>query len=219
MKTFQRILCPQCLRSPINCYCREIEKFDPGFPVVILTHPREAQKHIATGRLAHRCLKGSIFLTDYDFSSNQELRALLENQSFHPLVLFPGNESLNLSRLSSHEKSSVIPPQKTPLLIAIDGTWSTARKTMRRCSTLEKLPQISFDSVTPSRIRIREQPEPSCLSTIEAIHRGIELMAPACGLSLEKRPHDALLRSLDRMIDRQILLARAHHALLWSSTL
>ena len=48
---------------------------------------------------------------------------------------------------------------------------------------LGPLPRISFDPGEPSRFRGRKQPKPECLSTIEAIHRTIDLLPADAGVA------------------------------------
>lgn len=204
----QRDRCLTCFRSPLTCYCALIERFDPGVDIVILIHCREARKFIATGRISHLCLEGSRLWQGYDYTADERVNALLADPARHVAVLYPGEGSANLSSMSAPERATLIPPGKKLTLLVIDGTWTTARKTMQRSENLLGLPRICFDPPTPSRIRLRLQPRPECYTTLEAIHQVIELLGPAWGFDVASREHDKLLRTFDAMEERQIALAR-----------
>ncbi len=216
-KTNPRGFCATCLRAPLNCYCRFVRAFEPRLRFVILTHVRETQKHVATGRLAHLCLKRSLLVRGFEFGSDETVNALIADQRNHCVALYPGAESLNLSSLSPAERASLLPAGREPVVFVIDGTWATARKSMARSPNLRSLPRFSFDPPAPSRIRLRLQPEAECLTTLEAIHHTIELLGPARGFDTALRAHDGMLHALDAMVDEQIALGAAHNPRWWGA--
>jgi len=196
--------CLRCLRPSFACHCNFLLPFDPKIHFVILIHWREAQKKIATGRISHLSLKNSQLLNGYNYSEDHRISALLENPLYHPVVLYPGEGSLNVSSQTPEQRNSFVPCQKKLLVFVIDGTWTTARKTMQRSKNLRGLPSICFDPPSPSRFRVRKQPGEHCYSTIEAIHQTIELLGPSCGFDVKTREHDGLLQLFERMIDQQV---------------
>jgi DTW domain-containing protein YfiP len=202
----ERGFCLRCHRSPLTCQCKNILSFDPKIRFVILIHVREAQKRIATGRLAHLCLENSLLLPGYDYSDHKELNALLADPQYHPVILYPGPGSLNLNQV---EVKAIFPPGKKPLLFVIDGTWTTARKTLQRSKNLQKIPKICFTPKSISKFHVlRRQPEAHFFSTIEAIHETIELLAPAVGFDTSQKKHDILLQVFYRMVEQQLELSR-----------
>lgn len=206
-ETKSRGYCPQCLRSPRTCYCDELRPFDPKIQFVILIHGREAQKRIATGRMAHLSLENSLLVSGYDYSANAKVNALLSNEKNHCAVLYPGEGSLDLGSVEPRARPSLFPREKNLVVFVIDGTWITARKTMQRSENLQKLPRICFQPARPSNFRVRKQPQENFFSTIEAIHETIELIGPARGFDTATREHDSLLRVFDAMVDQQIELS------------
>ena len=54
-----RILCTKCIQPDFSCYCKTIQPINCPINFVILIHPIEAKRRIATGRMSHLCLKGS----------------------------------------------------------------------------------------------------------------------------------------------------------------
>ena len=214
----ERGLCTQCRRAPLTCYCRFVERFDPGIRFAILIHGREAQKRIATGRLAHLCLEDSVLWQGYDYSGDARVNELLNDERYHPMVLYPGEGSRNLTALSPGERKALLPEGKKPVVFVIDGTWITARKTMQRSRNLSALPRISFNPDRPSRFRVRKQPRENFFSTVEAIHETIELLGPAAGFDVDTRGHDALLKVFDRMVEQQLeLSAQPKRYCLWKA--
>jgi DTW domain-containing protein YfiP len=200
--------CPRCLRPPLTCYCGSLKPFDPKIQFVILIHGREAQKRIATGRMAHLSLENSLLISGYDYSGNSKVNALLEDPGNHCMVLYPGEGSLDLASLEPARRASLFPPGKNPVVFVIDGTWITARKTMQRSANLRELPRVCFQPGRPSNFRVRKQPQENFFSTIEAIHETIELLGPARGFDTASRAHDSLLQVFDRAIDQQIELSQ-----------
>lgn len=201
-----RKLCFACLQPPFGCYCAEVRPFDPQILFTVLIHPLEARRKIATGRMAHLCLKGSKLLRGQDFSGSASVDALVSDPDLHPVVLYPGPESIDLSAVNAAERRALIPPGKRLAVFVLDGTWWTARK-MIRSRNLASLPRIAFSPDRPSRFRVRKQPKPECWSTIEAIHETIELLGEAAGFAVASRAHDALLDVFDGMVRRQLRCA------------
>lgn len=202
----RRILCNSCLQPEFACYCRFIKTFDPKIKFVILIHPIEMHRRIATGRMAHLCLKNSRLIMGQDYSHCPEVNALLADPQNFPVILYPGPNSANLSEMSGAEKAELFPKGKKPVVFVIDGTWSTAGKTLRRSKNLFHLPRICFTPVKPSSFRVRKQPRGECYSTIEAIQHTIELIGDCCGFATQLRKHDQLLYAFDRMVEIQLSL-------------
>jgi DTW domain-containing protein len=202
-----RELCRTCLQPDFSCYCVWLKPFDPKIRFVILIHPIEVRRRIATGRMAHLSLKNSRFIHGHNYSDNEQVNEILVDPKLHCVILYPGRTSVNLTHLCPVQRFELVPPGKELCVFVIDGTWSTARKMVHLSQNIKTLPRICFTPPTPSRFRVRKQPRGECYSTIEAIHHAIELLGPACGLSARTREHDSLLEVFDHMVERQIELA------------
>lgn len=212
-----RKICGGCRQPDFSCYCAILRPFDPGIKFLILSHPLEYHKRIATGRMSHLSLIGSCLFEGEDYSAHEGLNSVLRDPGYHPVVLYPGRGSVNLTEMGVEERFDLVPEGKTLAVIVIDGTWATARKMMRLSVNINRLPRVCFTPPTPSNFRIRKQPKVECYSTIEAIHHTIELMG-GCGGCIAApvaadggagvdRAHDILLEVFDQMINRQIELA------------
>jgi len=199
-----RTLCVTCLQPEFGCYCHLVKEFDPHMKVVILIHPIEVKRRIATGRMSHLMLANSHLIKGQDFTENEELNSILQSPIYQSVVLYPGSLSLNLSDLKPSEQNLIFSPEKQLALIVIDGTWATAGRMIRQSKNLIDLPRVCFTPTGASRFRVRKQPAPQCLSTIEAIHQTIEVLRPVLRLSQDYNEHDRLLDVFDSMVERQL---------------
>ena len=193
-----RFVCYRCRQAGFGCFCEFVRPFESSAHFVILIHPIEVKRRIATGRMAHLCLKNSTLIQGVEFSENEMIDSIVGDSRNHCVVLYPGRHSLNLSELNEEERCSLVPTSKRLVVFVIDGTWNTAGR-MIRSRNLRDLARISFDPNLQSRFRVRKQPAPECLSTIGAIHRTIELL-PGLG----SRDHDNLLEVFDQMVEFQL---------------
>ncbi|CAE81015.1 tRNA-uridine aminocarboxypropyltransferase [Bdellovibrio bacteriovorus] len=203
-----RPLCPSCLQPGKACYCHAIEKFDPQISFVILIHPIEVRRRIATGRMTSLCLESSHLISGQNFSENPQVNALIKDPGNHCVILYPGPDSSDLSLMNPLARRSLVPDGKRLTVFVIDGTWATAKKMMRESRNLHALPKICFSPEKPSGFRVRKQPKEFCYSTIEAVHQTIELLGGDLGLDLKPRPHDNLLEVFELMVERQLLHLR-----------
>ncbi len=148
--------------------------------MIFLQHPRERRVAIGTARMAHLALPGSELHGGVAFPG---LAALAADPSV--AVLFPG---VTTTALAS--------PPRT--LIVVDGTWPQARQLIRRNPLLSRLPRLGLAPARPGAYRIRREPSPECLSTIEAV-------AAALG-ELEGDParFAPLLDAFTFMVERQL---------------
>lgn len=192
-----RNLCLRCLRAEVTCYCKHVRSFRSRFQLVLLQHPREYRNSIGTARITHHCIENSKLIAGAEFDQNQEVNQLLADPKNHCIVLYPGLNSINISQLSPAEIEESFPVGKTPVIFIIDGTWNCAKKMLIRSPKLNQLPQICFTPETGSNYRIRKQPDPQYLSTIEATHRLLTLLDPAVNPA-------NLLEVFEKMVDRQI---------------
>lgn len=199
-----RELCTVCIQPKFSCYCEHIRSFDAKIDFVVLIHPIEVHRRIATGRMSHLTLQNSHLIMGQDYSENFQVNALLEDPSRHCVMLYPGRNSQNLTPLSEPERSRLFPQGKKLTVFVIDGTWATARRTVRQSKNLQALPRICFSPEKPSSFRVRKQPHAACYSTIEAIHHTIELVGQSQGFDTSSREHDKLLYVFDKMVERQL---------------
>jgi DTW domain-containing protein len=186
--TFEpRTVCRRCQRPQSACFCDRLASLSSRTRACFLQHPREARVAIGTARMAHLSLTNSELHQGVDFAAHPRVRALAAAEG--TALLFPGDGAVDPAALSSR-------PPRT--LIIVDGTWSQARKVVKRNPFLLSLPRIGLSPAQPSNYRIRREPAAHCVSTIEAV----ALVLGALEGDPERfRP---LLRAFDRMVDIQL---------------
>lgn len=199
-----RVMCDACNQPDFSCYCSQLQPFDPGISFVVLIHPIEVKRRIATGRMSHLSLKNSYLIEGQDYSTNTKVNELLADDNYHSVVLYPGANSINLTTAHDSEKQRLCSDGRKLRIFVVDGTWATARKMMRMSHNLNRLPRICFSPTRPSNFRVRKQPQPHCYSTIEAIHHTLELLGESQGFDVQMRVHDRLLRAFEYMVERQL---------------
>jgi DTW domain-containing protein YfiP len=174
---------------------------------VILMHPYESKRVKAnTGRLTHLCLRDSELHLGISFDEHEAVQALINDPSNYPVLLYPSRGAIDLSTvaLEDPQLSSLRGQLSTRRLVVflLDATWRLVRPMLRTSLSLQRLPRIMFSGAAPSRYRIKRQPEPGCLSTLEATHE-LLLALDRSGLDAYTQPTQ-LLNLFERMQDFQI---------------
>lgn len=125
--------------------------------------------------MAHLCLKNSQLLRGYAFGDDPRFRAILEDSTRQPWVLYPGSRA---TVVTDETRDSLRDSfrQKPATVFVVDGTWAQAKKMFRVTPELQRLPWIAFETERRSEYRFRLQPDPLCLATIEAIHELIDAL-------------------------------------------
>ena len=174
---------------------------------VILMHPYEFKRVKAnTGRLTHLCLRDSELHLGVSFDEHEAVQALIHDPKNFPVLLYPGRDAIDLSTVPQDgaQLSNLSAQLETRRLVVflLDATWRLVRPMLRTSFSLQLLPRIMFSHAAPSRFVIKRQPEPGCLSTLEASH---ELLVALDRLGLEAYTQpEQLLGLFQRMQDFQI---------------
>ena len=180
--------CYRCLRPTDLCYCSTLPSVPTRTRIVILQHPHERTHPFGTARLARLCLPmASVHVPWAGFTGTLEERVEVPPDA---AVLYPHPDSPLLDALPPSERPST--------LIAIDGTWAHAKRLYRENAWLQAYRHVRLDPSAPSRYRIRKEPRPDYVSTLEAILEALRILEP------ETPNLEAPLLAFDRMIDQQI---------------
>ncbi|MGE3611831.1 MAG: tRNA-uridine aminocarboxypropyltransferase [Bacteriovoracaceae bacterium] len=197
-------LCLNCRRRLRTCVCEYLRPFDTESRFIILMHPMEFKKEkVGTGRFSHLILKNSLCFVDISFDQNKEFLAALNDPQYQSFVLYPGVDTINLS-------SPAVPEAllgKKNQFIVIDGTWPCAKKMMKLSKCLHDLPRVSFQTERISEFKIKHQPLPGCLSTVESIHQVLKDLN-RFGIENNLDAEDNLIEVFRKTIDMQIQLAQ-----------
>lgn len=181
--------CPRCGRPEVTCYCAHVERIATRTKVLVLQHPREEDKAVGTARMAALCLESAEVAVGIDFARNTKVQALLNDPARPAILLYPGERSKDLAQ---------DPPVGPVTLVIIDGTWHQAKSLTRHNPWLLALPQYAFEPERPSEYRIRREPRPDYVSTIEAVTAALGL------LEGEPARFEAMLKPFRAMVDKQL---------------
>ena len=201
--------CLSCNRKRELCLCSKILPFVFDPKIVLLVHPKEYKKSVGTFRIVRLSIKNSVCIRGYGFELDQDktLLDLVSDPSIYPMILFPGEKSLNIDELSPEVIRSHIPQDKKLVILVIDGTWANARKMIRTSKVLQSLSSICFSPKALSAYKFRKQPHAHCVSTVEAVHALIEAL---CCAKLCERPsedaHEKMLSNFHELVKTQVSL-------------
>ena len=178
-----RPLCLRCLRPRAACFCQHLPRIPTRTQLLVVQHPRERRVAIGTVRLLAAGLANARVVQAV--RADAELGAALDAPG--TALLFPGPSSL--------------PPGAFPelrRLVVVDGTWPQARKLVKLNPRLAALPRVGFVPRAPSSYRIRKEPAPHCLSTLEAV---LEVLEALEGDAARFQP---LREAFTAMVDHQL---------------
>ncbi len=199
-RTMSRVMCYRCYWPAQHCWCGSITPMPTRTKFVILMHPDEHKRVKAnTGRLTHLCLRDSELHLGISFDEHEAVQALINDPKNYPVLLYPGRGARDLSK---GELSAADFAGRRLVVFLLDATWRKVRPMLRTSLTLQRLPRIMFSNAAPSRYRIKRQPEPGCLATLEATHE-LLLALGRSGLDTYTQPAQ-LLDLFERMQDFQI---------------
>jgi DTW domain-containing protein YfiP len=167
---------------------------------VFLMHPYEFKRVKAnTGRLTHLCLTDSAIRMGVGFDADATVQALINDPQNYPVMLYPTSGARDLSKGELHAADFA---GHRLVVFLLDATWRLARTIWRSSPSLHRLPRIMFSNAAPSRYVIKQQPEPGCLSTLEATHE-LLLVLERSGLDQYPLP-EQLLNLFQRMQEVQL---------------
>ncbi|MBQ9238851.1 MAG: DTW domain-containing protein [Treponema sp.] len=192
--------CYRCFRPVDYCLCRYVDDIDAHIRFVFLMHPKEAKRNrTGTGRIAHSSLRDSELFVGLTFSGNERLLAVLTDERYFPVLLYPGDGALTVRSPLIAASST----HKQLLVIVIDATWFCARKIIEHNPFLLTLPRLSFAGTYTSIFTFKREPRPEYLSTIESCYY---LITEARDSALIPQTVDAepLMRVFKQLITAQL---------------
>ncbi|WP_428026743.1 tRNA-uridine aminocarboxypropyltransferase [Arcobacter sp.] len=193
-----REYCYQCNRAKLSCVCGLIRPFNTNTKFIILMHPKEYKKtKNNTGKITHKSLLNSKIYVGIDFSENKELNAIINDSSNSCFILYPGEDSINLT-------TNTIDTKKQKVIFLIDSTWACSKKMLKLSTNLNSLPKISFNFESNSAYEFKKQPSEYCLSTIESTLVILKLLNKQNIENIEKEFLENFLVPFDKMVEFQI---------------
>ncbi len=168
------------------CWCDALVPVPSRTRVVFLQHPRESRVPVSTCRMAHLSLPNSSMHVAWSPDADPDIVEQVSGPDTY--ILFPSEHATDLADLTDMPRT----------LVVVDGTWSNAKKFVRRSPLLRALPHVICHPDFTSRYRIRREPADHCLSTIEATALALEHSERAPGR------FTPILRAFERMVDIQL---------------
>lgn len=185
-----RLSCKTCQRPVSVCFCSRVVPQQNRWPVHIIQDRQESSHALGTARIAALSLSNcSLISVDPDKQGADSFEAIHALRAAQPVLIYPGEQAQDLTNLS---EQPVCP------LIFIDASWRRSRKFLHLFSWLAELPRYSWQATMPSRYRIRRQPGPDALSTLEAIVHTLETLEHRAGKL------NSMLETMDWVMDQQI---------------
>jgi len=187
-----RPTCYKCFRPITHCVCSLVPAFEAHSNILILQHPNERKKYYSTVKILLSSVKNTKLVRGIYFDQ-EHLETILAKQNVY--LLFPSPQAQDCENVILDSNTTVI---------AIDGTWSEAKKIIIRNPILETFHHISFSKPILSNYRIRKQPKQNYLSTLESVAHLLKLNASKAKLLEQCNYYDTLLQGFDKMVDQQI---------------
>lgn len=159
------------------CLCALLPDLATRTRLVLVIHRYEDRKSTNTGRLATACLRNSEVVVRG--GQDHVETAVVPPPGTRPVLLFPADDAVPLDQL---------PPGPEPItLIVPDGTWRQAQRVRSRVLGLDTVACATLPPGPPSTYRLRSEPRPGGLATMEAIARAFGILeGPAAQQALER---------------------------------
>lgn len=185
--------CYTCYRPVDQCFCDAIPQIKNCTEVLILQHRRERTHPFNTARLVRHSLERcQLFVERNERFAELDL-PIAETAG----LLYPGPDSKLLAEIE--------PAHRPQQLIVLDGTWAHARTLFRDIPQLKQLPRYKLAPTTPGQYRIRLEPTPTSLSTLEATVAALKQLEP------ENDELDQLLVAFNTMVEQQLAHPNANY--------
>jgi len=191
--------CYSCYRPKSSCMCEYINKIETNTKFVLLMHPKEFKKtKNGTGRFTHISLPNSSLFIGIDFNKHPLINEMINNPNNNCFVLYPGLSSIKLNSVNIQEEN------KTNIIFIIDSTWPCSKKILAVSKNISGLSKISFEHTKSSAFKIKTQPNPYCLSTIESTLCVLELLNQHKIENIEDKNFEKFLEPFTQMVEYQV---------------
>ena len=156
--------CPRCSLPPRWCVCDLVPSVETRLAVHVLIHRGEHHKPSSTGKLVARTVKAAachVYQRETRFHAAAGFPAETIAPDQELWILHPSGEPLPAVNAADETRR--------PHILMLDGTWRQAGEMLRACEGIGRCVRLPDATPEPSRYWLRDQPEPSHLSTAEAL--------------------------------------------------
>jgi DTW domain-containing protein len=163
LPTARTLVMPRCAVCGLHvhaCVCALMTPLPVRTRVIVLVHCRELYRPSNTGRLLPLALAGCEIHQRGLPEGSAPLGPLTD-----PAVLFP------------IEGAEVLSAERAPAtLVVSDGNWRQAKRIARREPALATARRVVLPVGPPSEYQLRSHPDPSRVSTFEAVARALGIL-------------------------------------------
>ncbi len=157
--------CSGCSLPPRWCVCEALPLVETQLAVQVLIHHHELCKPSSTGKVVTRAVRGAACHT-YQRVSRHFPPSGLPADACDPArelwILHPTGEPLPMATAGDRHGEGI-------QILLLDGTWRQAGDMLRSGEGLGRCVRLPDAAAEPSRFWLRDQPEPSHVSTAEAL--------------------------------------------------
>ncbi|MBB5049492.1 hypothetical protein HNR60_004270 [Rhodopseudomonas rhenobacensis] len=199
--------CPRCQKPVPLCICDSVTPLENRTKLLILQHPQEQDRALATARLTALHFPNAVVRVGLSWPSLSKAWGQPVHDPSRWAVLYLGSakvaeldtdrDIVAIDRKGQAEENQRAILKDIEGVVLLDGTWSQAKALWWRNAWMLKCQRVILDPKAPSRYgKLRKEPRRDGLSTLEA--------AAMLIAGLEKRPdiETTLLGAFDRMLAR-----------------
>ncbi len=156
--------CPRCSLPPRWCVCDAIPPVETQLRVHVLIHRAEQHRPSSTGTLVTRAVAAATRHV-YQRATHFFPASGLQRETLDPgrelWILHPSGEPLPAAGPTDEPRP--------PHILLLDGTWRQAGEMLRSVEGMGRCVSLPEPAAEPGRYWLRDQPEPTHLSTAEAL--------------------------------------------------
>ncbi|MFT6907254.1 MAG: DTW domain-containing protein YfiP [Oleiphilaceae bacterium] len=164
--------CHECMLAKHYCICSVRPNVQSSCAFCFIFYQGEVFKPSNTGRLIADVVEDNYAFQWKRTELDPELKALLHNSSYLPIVVFPHEYAQASQCIKQVIDLEGFSQGKKPLYVLLDGTWREAKK-MFRSEYLQRLPVLGLQPTDPSEYALREAAHLHQLCTAEV---GVEVL-------------------------------------------
>lgn len=164
--------CHNCMLAEHHCICSYRPETKTTCAFCFIYYQGEVFKPSNTGRLIADVVEDSYAFQWKRTELEPELKALLDNPDYLPIVVFPHEYAQTSQCINYIDELEGYSSKRKPLFILLDGTWREAKK-MFRSEFLQRLPVLGLKPSLPSEYHLREAAHLHQLCTAEV---GVEVL-------------------------------------------
>jgi DTW domain-containing protein YfiP len=193
------VRCRRCHLHDSLCVCALLPRIETRTRLLLLIHLFEARKPSNTGLLAAACLPNHrVILRGHEDDAAAGAQPLDLGEDTRPVLLYPALDAIPLDRFVAEGAGD----ERPITLVVPDGNWRQAGKVRQRVPGLSAIPCVVLppEPTAPTTYRLRSEPHPQGMATMEAIARALGLLEGAQGPSVRAALEEAFLVMVERTL-------------------